>query len=190
MTVIVEISARHCHLSKKDFHKLFGRNACLTKKKELSQPGQFAAAEKVVLRTAKDELKLRVVGPFRNKTQVEISKTDGCRLGLKPPVRLSGRLAGSLAGILVGPAGRLRLKSGIIVAQRHFHCPIAAARKLELKNGQKISLKIAGQRSVTFHQVAVRVAENFVSRVHLDTDEANAAGLSGQKGRGEIINNF
>lgn len=174
-------------MSQKDLDKLFGPSHQLKKFKSLSQPYQFAAKETVILRTLSGELSLRVVSPIREKTQVELARTDAKKLKINPPIRLSGDLKDSAGGILVGPKGQIKLKEGIIIAQRHIHTDPAAAKRLNLKNGQTVSVKTFGERSLTFHQVSVRIKDGFLWRMHLDTDEGNASLPDGTGGKGELI---
>lgn len=184
----IEISARHCHLSDKDASKLLGQNYKLQAVKPLSQEGEFASQFALTVKTKGGELsKVRVIGPLREQTQVEISLTDARKLKINPPVRLSGNIKGSLGALLIGPAGSVKIKEGVIIAKRHLHCSPDQAKKLGLKKGQEVAVKTSGSRSVTFHQVEVRVADNFALAVHLDTDEGNAASLLGTNNLGEII---
>jgi len=187
MQVLIEISARHAHLSAGALEALFGKGHELKKLKGLSQKGEFAAEEKVVLKTPKGELELRIIGPIRPATQVELSATEARKLGLNPPVRLSGNIAGSEKGTLAGPAGEAALAEGIILAKRHIHISDIEAEEFGLANGQIVSVKVPGPRSLTFHDVEVRAKESFSFAMHIDTDEANAAGVSGENSKGEII---
>jgi len=187
MAVPVEISARHLHLSQKDLIKLFGKNYRLTKIKVLSQPGEFSAKETVELIGPKASLKkVRVVGPLRPQTQVEITATDGRLLGIKAPVRVSGDVKKSAGASLKGPRGTVKLKAGVIIAQRHLHLSLKEAKEFGLKDRQKVSVKIAGPRGLTFDNVVVRSGPLYKKACHLDTDEANAAGLA-SCGRGLVI---
>jgi putative phosphotransacetylase len=172
------ISNRHIHLSQADLESLFGKGYQLTVTKNLSQPGQFACEEMVTLIGPKGTIsKVRILGPTRVATQVEISRTDSFTLGLTPPVRDSGSVSGSAAIIVEGPKGRIELKEGVIIAQRHLHLHTDEAKELDLKDKSLISVKFEGERGVVFNQVLVRVSPNFAKDLHLDTDEANAAGL-------------
>ncbi|MBT7553276.1 phosphate propanoyltransferase [bacterium] len=176
--VIVEVSARHIHLSKTDLSKLFGPQYRLHKKQSLSQPSQFAAREILSIKGSKNELhRVRVLGPTRKETQIELSVSDCIYLGVKPDLRLSGDLKDSSRILLAGPAGKIVVKQGVIVAKRHLHISKEQAQKWVLKNNQKISAEIKGDRAITLHNVIVRVGD-FKTRLHLDTDEANAAGIS------------
>lgn len=179
--VPVEFSARHVHLSKEAINFLFGENYQLSIKKNLSQPGHFAAEETVTLVGPKNSLKLRILGPARSYNQVELAKSDCLFVGIDAPLRLSGDIVGSAGGKLVGPAGELDLSEGIIIAKRHWHCSLASAEKYHLQTGDKISLVIDGERALLFNEVIVRVHKSFEDSIHLDTDEANAAGLQEQR---------
>jgi len=184
----IEVSARHCHLSAKDLEKLFGHGYKLKPVKELSQPGQFAAKETITLKTKDGQIdNIRILGPVRNKTQVELSMTDTRKLKIQPPIRLSGDLADSVGGTLVGPKGEIKIKDGIIIAQRHIHASPAEAKNIGLKNNQKVSVKIGDDRAVTFHNIPVRVDKDFSLAMHVDTDEGNASLPSGVCGVGELI---
>lgn len=186
VTVPVEVSARHCHLSKKDLETLFGVGHELKIARQLSQPSDFACAETITLKSDSHILEnMRVVGPLREHTQVEISKTDAVLLGVNPPVRLSGDLAGSGPVKLVGPKGEVNLVEGLIIARRHLHCSPEEAKKSDLRHGQLISVEIKGERALTFHCIEVRVRDDYKMCMHLDTDEGNAAGIN-KIGEGKI----
>lgn len=180
MKILVETSARHIHLSKKDFEILFGENATPTRKKELSQPGQFACVEKVDIIGTKGEIKsVTILGPFREQTQVEISLTDARKLGIAVPIRDSGDLSGTPGCTLVGPNGTLRLSQGVMVARRHIHLDPKTALNFNLEDRQLVQVKITSEsRSLIFDDVRVCIDENFRPAVHVDTDEANAAGIT------------
>lgn len=176
--VSVGISNRHLHLSQADLETLFGKDHQLTPTKDLSQPGQFACEETVNLIGPKAKIsKVRVLGPVRPVTQVEVSRTDSFVLGINPPVRESGDIANSASLILEGPNGQVELKEGVIIAKRHLHLHVSEAEKFGVKDKQIISVRFEGERGVTFDQVVVRVHPNFAMDFHIDTDEANAAGL-------------
>jgi putative phosphotransacetylase len=177
----IEISARHIHLCQKDTETLFGKNYVFTKKKDLSQPGEFAAQETISVRFNNKEItNVRVISPQRSKTQVEISLTDAYNLGLSVPVRLSGDIKGTPGVLLIGPKGQ------VIVAQRHIHISPIEAMKSGIDGQDVISIKVDGPRTMTFHNVKVRRGEKFKLSVHLDTDEGNAAGIN-QKAFGELV---
>ena len=187
MKIPVEISARHIHLSEKDFEKLFGKNKTPVPIKQLSQPGEFASEEKVTLMKGDKKIgNVRVLGPFRKNSQAEISLTDAYNLKLNPlpKIKISGDISDTIK-ILVKEQN-LSIKIPCIIAQRHLHCSANEAEKLGLKNNQKISVKIKGIRETTFHNIVVRVSEQYRLSLHLDTDEGNSAGIS-KKMFGEIV---
>lgn len=185
--VKIEISARHVHLEPKHLDILFGQGFQLEKERPLSQENEFAAKQTVILKTDQAEFqKVRIVGPLRAQTQVEISKTDARILGINPPIRKSGEVAHSARATLIGPRGQVDLQEGVVIAQRHLHCSVKEAKENNLKVDQIIAVKIEGERSLTFQQVVVRTADDFTLAVHLDTDEANAAGLDAA-GEGVLI---
>jgi len=184
---LVEISARHIHLSQEDLEVLFGQGYRLTQKKALSQPGEFAAQETVIARFQDQEISpLRVIGPVRKQTQLEISRTDAYNLCITPALRLSGDIKATPGILIIGPQGKIALKEGVIIAWRHLHISLKEAEKLGITQASTVSLKIEGARSVTFHNIKVRIKENYQSAVHLDTDEGNAAGIE-TKTFGELI---
>lgn len=173
------VSARHLHLSRQDMDILFGKNSELTVKSSVKQPGQYAAEEKVVFKTNKSEINLRIIGPLRNDTQIELSLTDARNLGINAPIKNSGDLKESAGGAtLIGPKGELVLEKGIIIASRHIHLCPKTAKKHNLKNGDFVSMKTDGLRSVIFNNVLVRTGLDHSDEIHIDTDEANACGLA------------
>lgn len=175
--VTVGVSNRHIHLSERDFAKLFGGSG-LTVKKELMQPGQYAAEETVTLIGPKGKLsRVRVLGPFRSQTQVELSKTDCAALGVKAPMRKSGELKDTPGIIVEGPLGTLNLTFGVIVAHRHIHMDPWRAALLGLKNQQRVDVETAGDRGTILKNVMIQVSERFATEMHIDTDEANACDL-------------
>lgn len=174
--VPIEVSARHCHLCQADIDKLFGKGYQLKVFKKVSQPGQFASAEEIKIKGPKGLVSLRIVAPARSKTQVELAITDCYRLGLKPVLRVSGRLDKTTGAILVGPKGQIKLKEGVIVAQRHLHLSDNEARNLHLKNGQRISVQIKGPRALVFNNVVIRAGKTHKKALQIDTDEGNACG--------------
>jgi putative phosphotransacetylase len=187
MMIKIEVSARHVHLTQEDLEKLFGEGYQLTKLKDLSQTGEFAAQESVKIAGPKNSYeKMRVVGPCRSNTQVELSRTDSFFLGVEAPLRLSGKIERSGTAKLIGPAGEVELLKGVIVPKRHIHMSSEDAQNLGYKNGQEVSVKVDSERSLTFDKVEIRVKENFNTSMHVDTDEANAAGVSGEV-VGEIV---
>lgn len=177
--VSVGISNRHVHLCAQDFETLFGTESAksgLSKLRDLSQPGQYVAKEMVALIGPKGSIpSVRVLGPLRSRTQVEISRTDGFVLGISPPVRDSGDLDGSAPITLVGPAGAVNLKEGAIIATRHIHMRPQEASSWGLRDGDHVEVEVAGARGLVFRGVLVRVREDFRLEMHVDTDEANAA---------------
>ncbi len=179
--VLVEISARHVHLSQEHLEVLFGEGFELTVKKELSQPGQFASNERVRVIGSKGEFPaVSILGPVRNATQVELSLTDARSIGVVAPVRESGDIAGSGACKLVGPAGEIEITEGVIAAKRHIHATTADAERMGLTNGEIVSVEIptANGRNLTFGDVVVRVSDSYALAMHIDTDESNAAGMA------------
>lgn len=179
--VLVEISARHVHVSEKDLETLFGKGYKLTPKKDLSQPGQFACEERVKVVGPKKELSgVSILGPCRKATQVELSLTDARSIGVAAPIRESGDVAGSGACKLVGPAGEVELTEGVIAAKRHIHMTTADAQKYGITDSQIVSVKIPTEgRALIFGDVVARVSDSYALAMHLDTDEANAAGIPG-----------
>ncbi len=186
--IMVETSARHVHLSKEHIEILFGRGAELTKKRYLSQPGQFACEERVTVVGEKRSIpNVIVLGPARVQTQVEVSLTDARTLGVCAPIRESGDLAGSGACKLVGPCGEVELSEGVIAAKRHIHLNPETAEKFGLRDKEKVFVKIGSEeRTTVFGDVVIRVSPEFYPAMHIDTDEANAAGVSAAV-KGEIL---
>ena len=174
--VELEASGRHVHVTKAQAQALFGHG--LTPQRELSQPGQFLARERVAVVGPKGEFRnVAVLGPERKEGQVEISLTDGRVLGIEAPVRLSGDVAGTPGAELVGPQGRVRLERGVIAARRHIHMTPEKARTMGVTDGQTVRLQVYTSRPLIFEDVAVRVSPEFADFVHLDYDEANACGF-------------
>lgn len=175
-TVLVETSARHVHVTQEALEILFGEGYELTKKKDLSQPGQFACEERVQVIGEKSSFPaVSILGPVRPDCQVEISASDARAIGVKAPVRESGDIAGSGACKLVGPKGEVELKEGVIIAKRHIHMTSEDAEKYGLKDKQVVSVKIeSAERSLIFGDTVVRVSPKFSLAMHIDTDEANA----------------
>ena len=187
MNFIVETSARHVHVSQEDLETLFGKGYELTRKKDLSQPGQYACNEKVTIVGSKKEMAASILGPVRPASQVEISLTDARSIGVDAPIRESGDVAGSGACKLVGPCGEVELKEGVIAAKRHIHATPEDAEKLGVKDKDVVSVKIdTDGRSLVFGDVVVRVSPKFALAMHIDTDESNAAGC-GREVYGEIV---
>ena len=176
----METSSRHVHVTKEDLKILFGEGAQLHNKRELSQPGQFLTEEKVAIVGPKRTIEnVSILGPERSATQVELAFTDARTLGIAVPVRESGDVAGSTPVKLVGPAGEIELKEGAIAAKRHIHMTPEDAAKYGFQDKEIVSVTVEGDRALTFDEVVLRVSEKFSTAMHVDTDEANAAGLAG-----------
>ncbi|MDR3305116.1 MAG: phosphate propanoyltransferase [Clostridiales Family XIII bacterium] len=177
--VRVGISNKHLHLSEADLETLFGAGAELTPYKALVQPGQFAAEEKVDIVGPKSTFKgIRIIGPVRARTQVEIAMTDARALGVNPPVRESGKIEGSAGVTLIGPAGEITIDEGVIVALRHIHLSPALAADAGLKDQDLVDVQTYGTRPLIFQDVVIRSGEAHEREFHVDTDEANAAGVA------------
>lgn len=185
---IVETSARHVHVTKETLEVLFGAGHELTKKKDLSQPGQFACEERVTVVGPKKELaNVSILGPCRKADQIELSATDARSIGIAAPVRESGDVAGSGACKLVGPCGEVEVKEGVIVAKRHIHLTPAEAEELGVTNGEIVAVKIdSADRSAILCDTVCRVSENYARAMHIDTDESNAVG-AGRNQMGVIV---
>ena len=188
MKFIVETSARHVHLSQEHLEVLFGAGYELTKKKDLSQPGQYACEERVTVVGGKKEMPgVSILGPVRKDTQVELSLTDARSIGVAAPVRESGDIAGSGSCKLVGPCGEVEITEGIIAAKRHIHATPEDAQELGVADKDIVSVKIdTDGRSLVFGDVVVRVSPSYALAMHIDTDESNAAGC-GREVFGEIV---
>lgn len=184
----IAVSARHLHLSREAFDKLFGAGKEPTKYRDISQPGQYACEEKVNLVGPRGRIDgVRVLGPLRPKSQVEVSRTDEFKLGVDAPIRDSGNVAGSAPILLEGPAGSLALHEGLICAKRHIHMAPADAERFGVKDGDEVEVAITGgPRDLVFADVLIRVSPKFVLEMHIDTDEANAAELN-QGAQGELV---
>ncbi len=179
--VLVETSARHIHLTEEAVEVLYGKGATLTVKKDLSQPGQYAAGnEKITLVGPKGSLSVSVLGPTRPANQVELSYSDARALGLKEvPVRESGDVAGTPGLKMVGPAGEIEITEGVIIAKRHIHMTPADAETFGVADKQIVKVKIDSGRTLIFDDVVCRVSPKFALAMHIDTDECNAAGAFG-----------
>ncbi len=177
--VPIGVSARHIHLTQEDVEALYGKGYKLTKKKDL-MGGQFAANEQVTIVGLKLRAieNVRILGPVRKKSQVEISATDAIKLGVRAPVRDSGDIAGSAPIAVVGPCGVIYLKEGCIVAKRHIHMSPDDAMRANLKDGDRVSVKVDNDRATVYNNVLIRVDPSFTLEMHIDTDEANAAGIA------------
>lgn len=188
MKFLVETSARHVHLSQEDLEHLFGAGYQLTKKKDLSQPGQYACEERVTIVGSKKEMPgVSILGPVRKATQVELSLTDARSIGVTALIRESGDIAGSGECKIIGPKGQIEIREGVIAAQRHIHATPADAEAMGVKNGDVVSVKIDTEsRSLIFGDVVARVSDAFALAMHIDTDESNAVGC-GREVFGEIV---
>ncbi|ENQ3106910.1 putative phosphotransacetylase [Bacillus sp. 491mf] len=174
----IGVSNRHIHVTKEDLEKLFGNGHELTVAKELSQPGEFAAEETLTIKTDKAEIvRVRILGPVRKFTQVEISKTDARNLGINAPLRSSGNIDGTPGITLIGPNGEIQINKGVIVAERHIHMTPQDAAQFQVSDGQYVSVKVKGDRGLTFNQVLVRVKDTYALDMHIDTDEANSGNI-------------
>ncbi|WP_088187659.1 phosphate propanoyltransferase [Desulfosporosinus sp. FKA] len=177
--VPVGISNKHIHLSQAHIEELFGAGHTLTKTKDLSQPGQFACEETVTLIGPKGSMPgIRVLGPARKASQVELAATDTFKLGVKPPVRDSGKLEGTPGIDVEGPKGKVHLDEGVIIAARHIHMTPEEAQKYSLKDGDHVRVVVPGVRGGIFDQVLIRVSPNYALDMHIDTDEGNAFSLA------------
>ncbi len=176
--VVVGVSNRHIHLSQEDLEVLFGKGHTLTKMKDMKQPGQFAAEETVTIQGTKGKFEeVRVLGPVRKETQIEISISDSFKLGIKPPVRESGKLNETPGVKIIGPKGEVVKEHGVIIAGRHIHMPKFIADIKGYKDGDIVKVETAGERKVLLYNVLMRVGNNMAKEIHLDMDEANASGL-------------
>ena len=178
---IIETSARHAHVTQKTLEVLFGEGAKLEVKKMLSQPGQYASDKRIQVVGPKGTLTCTILGPCRNVDQVEISLTDARSIGVVAPVRESGDVKASGPCKLVGPCGEVELTEGVIAAKRHIHMTPADAEELDVQNGDIVYVKVINEtgRSTIFGDTVVRVSPSYGLAMHVDTDESNAAGLSG-----------
>ena len=186
--ILIETSARHIHLSQEHLDILFGAGHELTKKKDLSQPGQYACEERVTVVGPKKELAgVSILGPFRKADQVELSMTDARSLGLAGAIRESGDLANTPGCKLIGPKGEVTISEGVIVAKRHIHATTKDAAELGVTNGEIVNVKVETEgRTLIFGDVVVRVSDSYGLAMHIDTDESNAAAC-GREQYGEIV---
>lgn len=177
--VPIGISNRHIHLTREHVEALFGKGYQLTKLKDLSQPGQYACKEQLTIvgPSMRAIEGVRVLGPERKKSQVEISRTDSFTLKVKPPVRESGDLAGSAPITIIGPKGIVTLDEGCIIANRHIHMSEDEGRAFGVKDGEYVDVEVNGERRSLFYDVQIRVHKDFRLEMHIDTDDANAAGV-------------
>ena len=178
----VGISNRHIHLTREHVDILFGKGYELEKLKDLSQPGQYACKETLTIigPSLRPIERVRVLGPERRASQVEISKTDSYALKVKAPVRESGNIQGSAGVTIVGPCGVVKLDEGCIIANRHIHMAPADAQRFGVSDGDTVTVDANGERRTRFYDVQVRVSDAFCLEMHVDTDDANAVGLSGK----------
>jgi len=177
--VVVGVSNRHVHISQEDLEKIFGKGYSLTKMKELRQPGHYAAGETVNIIGPRGKMdKVRILGPVRKETQVEISMSDAFKLGIKAPVKESGKLEGTPGVTIIGPKGTIEKDKGVIVAGRHIHMPKFIADIKGYKDGDMVKVETSGERKALLQNVLIRVGSNVVKEIHLDMDEANASGAS------------
>jgi len=187
MKVNIGVSNRHVHLNEKDLVTLFGEAYSLTKLKDINQPGQFAAKEVVTILTEKGSIEnVRVLGPVRDYTQVEISKTDAYKLGINPPVRDSGDIGGSAPISIIGPCGQVDLEEGCILATRHIHITPKQMELYGLTQNSTVDVMLPGEKGGILYNVSLKVAEASYFELHIDTDDANAH-LVTSKDFGEII---
>lgn len=178
--VPVEVSARHVHLTQEAVEQLFGKGHILTKKRDLSQPGEFLAEERVKIVTNKGEFaNVAVLGPARSAVQVELSMTDSKALGIKVPVNLSGDLKGAGSVVLISPTGMYKADASVIVAKAHIHMTTKDAAVFGVRDGQKVQVHLNSPRPITIDDVMIRVKDSFKLAMHIDFDEANAAAVSG-----------
>ena len=178
LKIPIGVSNRHVHVSREDLDQLYGKGYELTKKADLGQPGQFAANETVIVRGPKGEFKnVRILGPVRAESQVEISLTDGFQLGVKAPIKESGQLDNTPGVTLIGPNGSVDMPKGTIVALRHIHMTPEQAQKLGLKDKDVVEVETFGERAGVLGNVLVRVSDKFALEMHVDIDEANACSL-------------
>ncbi|QTD40511.1 phosphate propanoyltransferase [Sporosarcina sp. Te-1] len=177
--VPIAVSARHVHLKIEHVEALFGKGYELTKRSDLSQPGQFASNETVVVAGPKGSIeRVRILGPARSLSQVEVSFTDAMKLGVKPPLRESGDIEGSAGITLIGPKGSIYLEEGLIVAQAHIHMAPGDASRFGVQNGEYVTVEVDGIRPISFRNVKIRVSDRYRLEMHIDTDEANAGFIS------------
>lgn len=183
----IAVSNRHAHLDQSTMDILFGKDYQLNKLRDLSQPGYYAAKEVVTIKGIKGKIEnVRILGPLRNQTQVEISMTDAIKLGIEPILKESGKLDETPGITLLGPNGEINLNQGAIIAKRHIHMPTWYAKIKKFKNGDLVKVGIKGERGGILSEVIVRTGEELILEMHLDTDEANGLGV-GKSAMGKII---
>ena len=181
MLIPIGVSNRHLHIKEADFKQLFP-NEEISVYKWLKQPGEFAANQTVTIIGKKGKIdKVRILGPFRDVTQLEVSKTDARTLGINPPLRMSGDIAQTPGITLSTPSGELTLDQGVIIAKRHIHIPSELAKSFQVEHGEAVSVSVlAKDRALTFDDVVIRVSDKFALEMHIDTDEANASNVDAQ----------
>ncbi len=183
----INISARHVHLSQKDLEELFGQDYELKILRELSQPNEFAAQETITLKTGLKKIEnVRIVGPVRDNTQIEISPTEARFLGINPPIRISGDIKNSPGISLIGPQKEIIIDKGVIIPWRHIHCNPKEAEELGLKDKMLVSVKVNTKHPVTFHNIIVLVKNDCNLELHLNTEEGNSACMT-EKEEGTIL---
>ena len=187
-TINIGVSNRHVHLNEEDFKALFGENSKLEVLRELTQPGEYASTNLVTLETEKSVIEnVRVLGPLRSYTQVEISKTDAYKLGLNPPVRESGDISGSEKITIIGPNGKIEKQEGCIIASRHIHATSEDAKKYGLDESKKYLVRVGGIKGGIMGNVSVKISDKYSFEMHVDTDDANAHLIGKNNNIGEII---
>lgn len=181
MKVMIGVSNRHIHLTKQDLETLFGIGYQLQVLKPIKQPGQFAAVEKVIIKTQKSQIdNVRILGPVRNYSQVEISKTDAYQLGIDPPIRESGDIKGSESITIIGPKGQVYLKEGCIIATRHIHISPKQIELYGLAGRNSVDVFVEGEKSAILKNVSLKISDPAYYELHIDTDDANANGIKNE----------
>ncbi|MDR2598911.1 MAG: phosphate propanoyltransferase [Oscillospiraceae bacterium] len=183
----IEGSGKHCHVKRETLDILFGEGFEMEIKSMLSQPGQYATPHKVTLVGPRRSAEVTILGPCRKADQVEISRTDATLLGFVAPLCESGELAGSTGCTLIGPKGEVVLNEGVMIAKRHIHMTPEDADRLDLEDKQIVKVKINGERALIFDEVVVRVSPDFATFMHVDYDELNAAAITHDNAKGEIL---
>jgi len=187
ISVEIEGSGKHCHVTRETLDTLFGKGFELEVKKWLTQPGQFATPQRVTVHGPRGSVDLTIIGPCRKADQIELSLTDARALGFEPPIRESGDVAGSPGCKLVGPCGEVDTAEGVIIAKRHIHLTPEDAEKFGIKDKQIVKVKVGGERALIFDEVVARVNREFATYMHIDYDEINAAAITGTQPMGEVI---
>jgi len=188
INVIIEGSGKHCHLTRETVDVLFGKGFELEVKKMLTQPGQFITPHKVTIVGPRRSAEVSIIGPCRKVDQIELSLTDATALGFKDvPIRESGDVEGTPGCKLIGPAGEIDIKEGVMIAKRHVHLTPEDAEKFGLVDKQLVQVKVTGERSLIFDEVVARVHPDYATFMHVDYDELNAAAISGPDPVGEIV---